>query len=202
MDLIDILSAVLFISFAVVYILKLVLMRVRNKIDANVLTKGNKESSIKAAEVFVRISSFLWLLAWLLEILFHTKTSSYLRSFYNSILVQYLGIAITAFGVIIFTAAVIFMKSSWRVGIDKNTKTSLITDGIYKISRNPAFVGFDLMSVGLFITYPDLLTLFVTVFFTFALHRLMLQEEKHLESVFGEEYLIYKEKLPRYLLIR
>ncbi|NLV35681.1 MAG: hypothetical protein GXY17_03270 [Clostridiaceae bacterium] len=58
------------------------------------------------------------------------------------------------------------------------------------------------MSVGLFITHPNLLTLFVTVFFTVSLHRLILQEEKHLESMFGEEYESYKKKVPRYLLIR
>jgi protein-S-isoprenylcysteine O-methyltransferase Ste14 len=108
---------------------------------------------------------------------------------------------ITALGVGIFILATIFMKSSWRVGIDKNTKTTLVTDGIYKFSRNPAFVGFYLMFIGLFVTYANIFTLIVLVINILTFHLLILQEEKHLLSMFGVEYERYKRKVPRYFLI-
>ncbi len=106
-----------------------------------------------------------------------------------------------ALGAGIFILATIFMKSSWRVGIDKITKTTLVTDGIYKFSRNPAFVGFNLMFIGLFAAYSNILTLIVLILNIIALHLLILQEEKHLISMFGDKYERYKRKVPRYFLI-
>lgn len=85
------------------------------------------------------------------------------------------------------------------MGIDKNTKTKLITSGLYKYSRNPAFVGFDFMFIGLFLTFPNIVTLFISLLNIISIHLLILQEEKHLEAMFKEDYLIYKRKAPRYL---
>lgn len=200
MNLTDILLLLLFISFLVAYLLKLILLKTRNKINANVLSKGNKASPVKRAEVFVKVSSFLWLLTQFFEILFHKIISLYISPFFNNTLASYAAVVITALGVGIFISATIFMKSSWRVGIDKTVRTKLITKGIYSISRNPAFVGFDLMTAGLFLAYPNLLTLLVLFVFPLSLHLLVLQEEKHLASMLGEEYSSYRSKVPRYLL--
>jgi len=46
-----------------------------------------------------------------------------------------------------------------------------------------------------------LLTLIVSILNIFSIHRLILQEEKHLRSAFGEKYIEYKGKTPRYILI-
>ena len=40
------------------------------------------------------------------------------------------------------------MRDSWRAGIFETDKTKLVTEGIYQISRNPAFLGFDLLIIG------------------------------------------------------
>ena len=39
------------------------------------------------------------------------------------------------------------MKNSWRAGIPSEDKIEFVSNGIYKISRNPAFVGFDLLYI-------------------------------------------------------
>ncbi|MDF9839659.1 MULTISPECIES: isoprenylcysteine carboxylmethyltransferase family protein [Paenibacillus] len=201
MQITDIISMVLLIIFGTGYILKLVLLKQREKINANVLAKGTKDFSIYSAEMFVRVSSSLWLLAWVSEIIFHHQISSVIGFLFNNIYTAYIGIMITAVGVGIFILATIVMKSSWRVGIDKTTKTTLVTDGIYNFSRNPAFVGFNLMFIGLFATYANLFTLIVLVINLLAFHLLILQEEKHLFSMFGDEYERYTRKVPRYFLI-
>jgi protein-S-isoprenylcysteine O-methyltransferase Ste14 len=59
--------------------------------------------------------------------------------------------------------AAISMRTSWCVGIDKSKKTKLIKEDRYKLSRNPAFVGFDLMFVGLFFAYSNIVTLTVLI---------------------------------------
>ncbi|EKC72198.1 isoprenylcysteine carboxyl methyltransferase family protein, partial [human gut metagenome] len=48
-------------------------------------------------------------------------------------------------GDMVFVISVWTMKDSWRAGVSKTDQTELVTDGIYQISRNPAFLGFDLV---------------------------------------------------------
>ena len=52
-------------------------------------------------------------------------------------------------GDMVFVISVWTMKDSWRAGVSKTDQTELVTDGIYQISRNPAFLGFDLVYVGI-----------------------------------------------------
>ena len=56
--------------------------------------------------------------------------------------------AMSLAGTILFIAAVLTMRNSWRAGISETDQTELITDGIYQVSRNPAFSGFDLLYIG------------------------------------------------------
>ena len=39
--------------------------------------------------------------------------------------------------------AIYTMGKSWRVGIDNQNPDNLITHGIYRLSRNPIFLGLD-----------------------------------------------------------
>ena len=50
-------------------------------------------------------------------------------------------------GDIVLVISVLTMKDSWRAGVSETDKTELVTDGIYQISRNPAFGGFDLVYI-------------------------------------------------------
>ncbi|MBX4260826.1 isoprenylcysteine carboxylmethyltransferase family protein [Clostridium estertheticum] len=199
MSVLNILSFTLFIIFLSSYSLKLVVLYKNNKINANVLGKGKKDKKIEFVETAVKISSFTWGITWILEIFASKSINKSLYILFSSILVNYLGILSTSVGVGIFVTAMISMKTSWRVGIDKNTKTKLVTYGVYNHSRNPAFVGFYLMFIGLFLTYPNILTALILIVNIVSIHRLVLQEEIHLETLFGMEYISYKDKTPRYL---
>lgn len=99
----------------------------------------------------------------------------------------------------VFLSAVLCMKDSWRAGIPGKDKTKIVTEGVYKFSRNPAFLGFDLMYIGVFLMYANVLTGFFTVFAVLMLHLQILQEEKYMLSEFGEEYADYKKYVCRYL---
>ncbi len=191
-------SLIILIVFSCSYVFKLVFLKRKNNITANVLAKGNKKFSIRRIEVLVRAASTLWLITWISEIIFNKQISLWIDYLFSSVYTTWAGIIVTALGAGVFIIAALSMKNSWRVGIDKSTKTTLITKGIYRFSRNPAFVGFNLMFIGLFVTYANLLTLFVTVINMLALHLLIIQEEKHLLTMFGDDYIRYKEKAPRY----
>lgn len=63
--------------------------------------------------------------------------------------VRILGLVLAAAGAFLFMTAMCAMRESWRAGIPEGKDTELVTEGIYKMSRNPAFLGFDLVYIGM-----------------------------------------------------
>lgn len=60
--------------------------------------------------------------------------------------------------------------------------TRWVTSGVYGISRNPAFVGFDLTYTGLRLCFANWLHLVVVICTVVAFHFRILQEERFLLS--------------------
>ena len=112
---------------------------------------------------------------------------------------RFTGFCVGILGDIIFLLSVLCMKDSWRAGIPDKDKTELVTTGIYRFSRTPAFLGFDLMYVGVLLLYGNLLTLGFSLFAMIMLHLQILQEERFLASTFGEPYWEYCRRVFRYL---
>ena len=110
------------------------------------------------------------------------------------------GGCIGSLGVAIFIVSVITMRDSWRAGVSKEEKTELITNGIYKISRNPAFLGFDLVYIGFVLMFFNWILFGVSLFTMIMFHlQIVNVEEDFLLTMFGDEYLKYKKKVCRYL---
>ena len=99
----------------------------------------------------------------------------------------------------VFAMAVLTMKDSWRAGLAKGDETKIVTNGIYKISRNPAFLGFDCVYLGILLMFFNWVLLIFSAFAIIMLHLQILQEEQYLPDVFGEEYISYKGKVCRYI---
>lgn len=108
------------------------------------------------------------------------------------------GFGIGMAGNLIFFLSVHCMKDSWRAGIPEKDKTALVTGGIYRFSRNPAFLGFDLQYLGVLLLFFNPLNAIFSLFAVTMLHFQILQEEKFLVSAFGKEYRDYQSRVPRY----
>ena len=150
-----------------------------------------KETSIRTVEVLMSIATLGAPMAQLMSIAFgwnHLPAGA-----------RFTGFLIGLLGDAIFLLSVLCMKDSWRAGIPDKDKTELVTTGIYKFSRNPAFLGFDFMYIGVLLMYGNLLTLGFSVFAMVMLHLQILQEEQYLKSAFGTAYTEYKKQVFRYL---
>ena len=112
---------------------------------------------------------------------------------------RFTGFLVAMIGDAVFLLSVLCMKDSWRAGIPDKDKTELVTTGIYRYSRNPAFLGFDLQYVGVLLMYGNLLTLAFSLFAMVMLHLQILQEERYLTNVFGAPYQAYRSHVCRYL---
>lgn len=123
----------------------------------------------------------------------------FLFSFPTSFFIKVFGCVLTSLGIAFFTFAILTMKNNWRAGVDETQKTTLTTTGIYKLSRNPAFVGFDLFYVGILLTELNLVLLLFSFLTIVYLHLQIREEETYLIKTFGHSYLCYMKKTPRYL---
>lgn len=113
--------------------------------------------------------------------------------------VRILGVVLGVLGVAVFLSAVLEMRDSWRAGVSKTERTELVTDGIYQISRNPAFLGFDLVYAGILLMFFNWILLAVTLLAALMLHlQIVNVEEDFLVTVFGDAYLEYRKKVNRY----
>ena len=152
----------------------------------------DKIGFVKFVEITMKIAAILVFIAGLVSIFLETGRSL--------TAIRVMGAIISVGGTVIFIVAVWTMRDSWRAGVSKTDKTELITNGIYHISRNPAFLGFDLLYIGTLLMFFNWILCFLTVFAVTMYHlQIVNVEENFLLVAFGNEYLQYKKKVCRYI---
>lgn len=177
-------------AFYGAYFIKLFHQR-RQGIQTDLLGKG-KTGFVKVIEVSLKIVTYLVPLVEILSIVANTRTAcAWLRA------------AGAVFGILgsgVFIVSVVTMRDSWRAGVPKDEKTELVTSGIYAYSRNPAFLGFDLLYLGVLLLFFNWYLLAVTLLAMLILHlQIVNVEEDYLSAAFGDAYLAYRKKVCRYI---
>lgn len=89
------------------------------------------------------------------------------------------------------------MRQSWRIGIDYENKTQLVTNGFFSLSRNPIYLSLLAGLVGMFLVLPNAITFAVLFAAYIVLHITMRLEEDFLQKQHGETYVRYKQKVRR-----
>jgi len=109
-----------------------------------------------------------------------------------------LAVAIVAMVVLLLTA-IAFLRAKTSIEPWKPT-TKIITTGLYAYSRNPIYVAFCLVPIGLGIfinSFWILISFLPSAVLVYCIA--IKKEEAYLEVKFGEEYLRYKRKVRRWL---
>lgn len=76
----------------------------------------------------------------------------------------------------------------------------LVTEGIYRYSRNPQNVGWCVALLGAAVAGRSPSALALVGFFAAVIHCYVVwMEEPHLERLFGDDYRAYRERTPRYV---
>lgn len=166
-----------------------IMFQKKQSIKTNQMGVGNKPRKVIVVERIMSVATVLACVAGVLSI-FIVKT-------FPIPVLRMPGVIMGVLAVIIFTSATITMKSSWRVGIPEE-KTSLITNGIYSWSRNPAFVGFDLLYASVCLMFFNIPLVLISLWAAVMLHLQILQEEEHMQKMFGQDYVEYKKHTLRY----
>lgn len=176
------------VAFYGLYVRKIWIQR-KQSIRTNQAGLGDKPKKVLMVERIMGIATVLAVVAEVISVLTAAQVPGWG--------VQALGAGIGVLAVVIFGLATKTMRDSWRVGIPEE-KTELVTDGIYRYSRNPAFVGFDLMYLSVCLMFFNVPLVLVSALAAGMLHLQILQEEAHLQQEFGEAYGEYRKQTMRY----
>ena len=99
---------------------------------------------------------------------------------------------------ILIVFSLINLGRSTRLGLPTES-TVFKTNGLYKISRNPMYVGFNLLTISSMIYTLNIWNVILGIYSIAVYHLIILSEERFLENRFGKEYSEYKLKVKRYL---
>ena len=111
---------------------------------------------------------------------------------------DFMGFGLGLSGLVVCLVAQVTMGNSWRVGIDSERKTELVTDGIFRLCRNPTYVGLFAMNGGLWLIWPTAAVAAYFLFFFVIMEVQVRAEEEYLLKTHGHEYEEYLRRSARY----
>ena len=110
------------------------------------------------------------------------------------------GAALAVAGIAVCVAAQFTMGDSWRIGVDPDEQTALVTTGMFATVRNPIFSSMILAAAGFTLLVPNWLTVagFVVLLVGLEL-QVRFVEEPYLRRTHGDDYARYLASSGRFL---
>ena len=110
------------------------------------------------------------------------------------------GFALVVLGFLLGVAAFVEFRKA-RTTVDPHgSASSIVTSGIYRFTRNPIYLGFALMLIGLPLNSGTYWGVVLLPVFVYLMNRLVIEREQaYLEKKFGEQYAAYRSRVRRWL---
>jgi len=116
---------------------------------------------------------------------------------YDSTVTRSLGVVLAVAGSLLLILGFIYLGRSVSVGLPEE-RTELKTHGVYRISRNPMYFGGFLICAGSCFLFIHPVNFLLCAIYVVIHHVIVIREEQFLEKRFGERWLEYKQRVPRY----
>ncbi len=94
-------------------------------------------------------------------------------------------------------AGFLIMGAGWK--LVHGAGGELVTTGLYSRVRHPQYSGLFLVTIGLLIQWPTIITAVMWPVLVYAYYRLAKKEEADMEREFGDKYRKYTEKVPMFI---
>ncbi len=136
-------------------------------------------------------AGIIWLLHWL----FPRMSFSFAGQKYTALLLVLLAVVFGSLGILIF------LKHSTTTNPTKpETSSFLVTEGVYKITRNPMYLGLLFGLLALVIYFGNIISILGASFFMSYITRYQIMpEERILKEKFGQDYENFLQRTRRWL---
>jgi protein-S-isoprenylcysteine O-methyltransferase Ste14 len=113
---------------------------------------------------------------------------------------NYAGALPIVIGLVIAASSAGFFRRAGTPIIPFSPSTALVTEGAYRYTRNPMYLGMVLDLLGAAILFGSASAFIPVPLFAWWIDRMFIRhEEAFLESIFGQPYLDYKKRVRRWL---
>jgi len=155
------------------------------------MTESKDHANVRIAPPILALLHIIaaFLLAWFLPL-----------PFIVSPIVKYIGFALVVIGFLLgLSAALAFRRA--RTTLDPyHPVSSIVTSGVYGFSRNPIYLGFVLMVIGIPLSSGTYWGIILAPIFIMLCNRLVIEhEEAYLAKKFGTTYTDYTSRVRRWL---
>lgn len=114
--------------------------------------------------------------------------------------VHLVGIVLAVAGVVATLAAQTSMGASWRIGVQEDERTELVTSGAFALARNPIFTAMIATTAGLAAMVPNAIAMFALLLTVVAIQmQVRAVEEPYLLRAHGDTYTAYAARVGRFL---
>jgi protein-S-isoprenylcysteine O-methyltransferase Ste14 len=155
------------------------------------MTEHKDHANVRIAPPILTLLHIIaaFLLAWLIPLPFAVPS-----------IVKYIGFALVVIGFLFGLGAVIAFRRA-RTTLDPyHPVSSIVTSGVYGFSRNPIYLGFLLMVIGIPLNFGTYWGMILAPIFVLFCNKLVIEhEEAYLEKKFGERYTSYKSRVRRWI---
>ncbi|MBA7697834.1 hypothetical protein ES703_106506 [subsurface metagenome] len=161
--------------------------------------RGMKKAYDKEQVLPLHVSVAIWILDTVhLLLVLLASVQGILALAFNKTIALMGGVVMAGVGIVIMLAGMIEFRSFRRMsGLDTS---KIVTNGIYRYSRNPQYFGWFLMLLGISLMGRSGLAFILTIVLITGIHLYNIWlEEPYLKRIFGEEYLRYKSNTPGYI---
>jgi len=94
-------------------------------------------------------------------------------------------------------AGLVSMWAGWRK--IHQAQGALVTDGVYARVRHPQYAGLFLITVGMLVQWPTIITAATWPILLTVYYRLARREEREAEARYGEAYRVYRARVPMFV---
>lgn len=116
----------------------------------------------------------------------------------SAIYLEGIAVSLLLLSIIIVSMAFLKLGKSTKFGLPDKEST-LITRGIYSISRNPMYLAFAMICIASSLFNPNIINIVFSIIGIAIHHKIILAEEKFLKASCSQEWNKYKNRTRRYI---
>ena len=168
--------------------------------------RATGDSGVRTGALSARVGSIEWVAGWMLVLALVAAVVAPvaellgLDPIFSSDPLRVVGAVTAVVGIVLTFLAQSAMGKDWRIGVDADERTGLVTDGAFAQVRNPIYTAMFTTAAGLVPMVPNWVAVMGYVLLVASIElQVRNVEEPHLRRLHGEDYAAYESRVGRFV---